>query len=80
MKAINKVEEIAKLPNERRLWWFRKLYNLPPTDPRFLDVTEEQIQLEWEHYILDNPDLKPTESYYDASFEEEWEELAPEVD
>jgi hypothetical protein len=28
-------------------FWFREKYNLPPTDPRFLAMTEEDIESEW---------------------------------
>jgi hypothetical protein len=28
--------------------WFRNKYNLPPTDPRFLLMTDEEIALEYE--------------------------------
>lgn len=27
--------------------WYRVRYNLPPTDPRYLDLTDEDIQLEY---------------------------------
>jgi hypothetical protein len=27
--------------------WFRERYNLPPTDPRFLAMSEEDIEAEW---------------------------------
>lgn len=27
--------------------WFRITYNLPPTDPRYLAATDEQIETEW---------------------------------
>jgi hypothetical protein len=30
--------------------WFREKYNLPPTDPRFLAMTEEDIEAEWWAY------------------------------
>lgn len=61
------------------LWWIRKHYNLPPTDQRFLDLTEEQISLEWEHYKLDNPELAEKESYHDPNYEL-WEQESMEKD
>jgi len=47
-------------------FWFRRHYNLAPTDPRFLDLTSEQLQVEywaW-HYHL-NP---PSEEFEDEEF------------
>lgn len=29
-------------------FWFRNKYNLPPTDPRYLNMTDEDIALEYE--------------------------------
>lgn len=34
-------------------WWFRKRYRLPPTDPRFLNLTEEELLLEYEIWLAD---------------------------
>lgn len=32
--------------------WFRRQYNLPPTDPRYLQATPEQIRVEfWAHVL-----------------------------
>lgn len=37
-------------------FWFRKQFNLAPTDPRFLEATKEQIETEyWAHYYATNP-------------------------
>lgn len=37
-------------------FWFRRKYNLAPTDPRFLDATLEQITIEfWAHQYADKP-------------------------
>ena len=31
-------------------FWFRRKYNLPPNDPRYLELTSEQIMAEyWAH-------------------------------
>ena len=36
-------------------FFFRKRYNLPPTDPRFLDATEEQMMDDyWAHQIAED--------------------------
>lgn len=35
-------------------FWFRKKYNLPPNDPRYLELTREQIAAEyWAHQYAD---------------------------
>lgn len=35
-------------------WWFRDRYRLPPTDPRYLDMTREAMLLEyWTAYYAD---------------------------
>lgn len=40
-------------------FWFRRKYNLPPTDPRFLDVTVEEMATDfWAHHFADNPEAK----------------------
>lgn len=56
----------------------RKLYKLPPTDPRFLALTPEQIELEYEHFMLDHPELNK-ERYSDPEYDE-WEEKTVEED
>ena len=33
--------------------WFRRKYNLPPTDPRFLAMTDEEIMLEYEMEMIE---------------------------
>lgn len=38
---------------------FRRRYGLPPTDPRFLDATPEDIVIDfWAHCYLDDPKLR----------------------
>lgn len=37
-------------------FWFRRKYNLPPTDDRFLGMTELAMVTEyWAHYYYDKP-------------------------
>lgn len=37
-------------------FWYRRKFNLAPTDPRFLDATTEQIEAEyWAHHYFENP-------------------------
>lgn len=48
-------------------FWFRRRYNLPPLDPRFLAMTPEDVEAEyWAYYYLDNP---PGDEYEDESFD-----------
>lgn len=36
-------------------FWFRRKYNLAPRDPRFLDLTPEDIESDyWAHYYYEN--------------------------
>jgi hypothetical protein len=61
---------VAKLPRERLRYWYRRQYNLPPTDERFLATTDLQIELEWESWKLANPHLvKKEEAYHDPNYE-----------
>lgn len=37
-------------------FWFRKKYGLPPSDDRYLDMTEEAMLTDyWAHYYYDKP-------------------------
>lgn len=48
-------------------FWFRRRYNLAPTDPRFLDVTIEQIETDfWAHTYFDKP---PGDELEDEDFD-----------
>ena len=53
--------------------WFRKKYNLSPKDPRFLEMTMEEIQ---EEFLLDavekNPSTKLEDMLYTKSSDEDW--------
>ena len=38
-------------------FWFRRKYNLPPTDARYLEMTEEAMLTDyWSHYYYEKPD------------------------
>lgn len=38
---------------------FRRRYSLPPTDPRFLDATREEVLVDWwAHQHTDDPGLR----------------------
>ena len=48
-------------------FWFRKKYNLPPTDPRFLDATVEDMETDfWAHQYSEN---SPKEEVEDDNFD-----------
>jgi len=64
--------EGRKLAQTYRLW-FRKQYNLAPTDPRYLAATDEQIETEWWAYQYQAG--KVQEEFLDEQFSVE-DELA----
>jgi hypothetical protein len=50
-------------------FWYRRKFNLAPTDPRYLDATYEQIEAEyWAHVYFDKP---PGEEIEDEDFDKE---------
>lgn len=50
-------------------FWFRRKFNLAPTDPRFLAATIEQIETEfWAHKYFDKP---PGEELEDDEFDKD---------
>jgi hypothetical protein len=53
------IKEIAKSPKARFEWWVQTKFNVLPTDSRYIDLTEEQLDLMWEHYLIDNPPPEP---------------------
>lgn len=64
-------------------FWFRRQFNLPPTDPRFLSATLDDIETEyWAHYYRENPPGKEVEdddfdleAEIAAMNEDDWEEV-----
>ncbi len=66
--AKDEAVEIAKTAR----FWFRKKYGLPPTDPRYLDMTDQAMLTEyWAHYYYDKP-----ESEYEGGTDNYDDELA----
>lgn len=58
-------------------FWFRKKFNLAPTDQRFLDATIEQIETEyWAHHYDANPKQDEVEDE-DFDLEEEIRKMDP---
>ena len=56
-------------------FWFRKKYSLTEHDPRFLEMTVEEMLADyWAHHYHDNPNAGQ-EEYEDPDFEEEMRRL-----
>jgi len=61
-------------------FWYRKKFSLTPNDPRFLDITMQEIATEyWAHHYYDNPTQEEVE---DENFDldavlDEFERSAP---
>lgn len=54
-------------------FWFRKKYNLAPTDPRYLEMTQEDIHTEYfMHLLEENPEFKLEDLERTTSSDEEW--------
>lgn len=61
-------------------FWFRRKYQLPPHDPRFLDMSPDEIEVEyWAYRSVDSPHEEEME---DDEFdiekltqEEDWEDV-----
>ena len=76
--------EMVQLPKIQKLWILRKFYAgnggaLPPTDPRILDMTMEQIDLEFELIKLDKARQDGKEAFEDDEYES-WDEDSEEYD
>lgn len=62
-------------------FWFRKKYNLPPTDPRFLGMSEEEMLEEfWAHHYFDNPKAAETVEDEDFNLADQLRELGDDPD
>jgi hypothetical protein len=63
---------------ERDKWAIQKIYNVLPTDERYLALTRDQIALIFAHMKLDRDEAKRgTEKYDETAFDpeyEDWEE------
>ncbi len=51
MQAQNEWERLGQAEANSIHYWFRQRYNLPITDPRYLNATDDQIRLEYESHI-----------------------------
>lgn len=46
------IPELAEQEANRLRYWFRQEYRLPPTDPRYQSITDEEILLEYELHLV----------------------------
>lgn len=59
---------------------WRRRYGLPPTDPRFLQATREEILVDWwAHQHADDPELYNEVRMDDADFQREAEAMLAEA-
>ncbi|HET7675833.1 MAG TPA: hypothetical protein VFL54_09955 [Gammaproteobacteria bacterium] len=63
--------------------WFRRTYNLAPTDPRYLDATPEVVHAEFYAYQYDDMlkrDGKLPDEFEDDDFEAELQRATAEAE
>jgi hypothetical protein len=69
------MKEIASNPSNRFDAWILKQWKVLPTNPDFLNLTEEQKEYLWEDYLLDNPEIaRKIENSKDEEFNKEWDD------
>lgn len=73
------VKPLSDLVSEARdevnsfTFWFRKKYNLAPSDPRFLEMSMLEIQKDFLlHHISEHPDFKIEDLDKTSTSDEEW--------
>jgi hypothetical protein len=64
------MEEIAKTNIARFEWWIQKSFHVLPTDERFLSLTEQQMDLLYEHFKIDHPELREDDKARDSEYDE----------
>lgn len=70
------MKEIAQHPENRFDTWILKTWRVLPTNPDFINLTEEQRELLWQDYLIDNPDVaKKIEQANDTDFQDEWNKM-----
>lgn len=58
-------KKAGKALSQTYSFWFRRKYNLSPRDPRFLELTPEEVEAEyWAHHYADS--AKNGELAYEA--------------
>ena len=64
------IKELAETPLAKFEYWIQDKFNVLPTDPRFTDLTEEQLDLLYAHRQRENaPDRNP--AYTDSDYDRE---------
>lgn len=63
------MKKIAQEDKARFEWWIQTKFSVLPTDPRFLDLTEEQLELMHQHFLLDNPSRQPDNKGRDSEYD-----------
>lgn len=62
-------------------FWFRKKYSLPATDPRFLEMTVEDMLADyWAHHYYDNPKAQETVEDEDFDLNDQLRQLGDDPD
>lgn len=80
VESLNKegatIKDIAFSEESRFLWGIQKYFRVLPTDPRFLSLTTEQLDLMYENMLIDqgrydkNGNLKTDKKPIDKDFDE----------
>lgn len=72
------MEQIAKTPYMRNLWYIMKEFAVLPTDPSFRSLSDDQLELMLLSVEQDNKEIERArkgfsvdDDYYDSSFEDE---------
>lgn len=70
------MKEIAQHPENRFDTWILKTWRVLPTNPDFINLTEEQREWLWQDYLLDHPEIaKKIAEANDTEFQEEWDKM-----
>jgi hypothetical protein len=72
---LRRAKEEARQLCHSYTFWYRRKFNLPPNDPRFLDLTLEEIEVEfWAHHYAEVKE-SGDEELEDDDFEESLQEF-----
>lgn len=53
----------------------QRTFQILPTDPRFQELTEEQLDLMYQHYLIDSKPSKRRNAGYDPDYDKEESKL-----
>jgi hypothetical protein len=78
LKQVGGMEQLARTPYMRNMWNIMKTFNVLPTDPRFRELTDDQINLMLLSFKEDHREaelarkgLAVDSQHFDSEFEEE---------